>query len=47
MRVNEQTGLFYDKVLREYIDGAKQGQYKQHLWGLYLFSRWYEKQSGF
>ena len=46
IRVNEQTGLFYEKVLREYIDGAKQGQYKQHLWGLYLFSRWFEKQSG-
>lgn len=44
MRVNEETGLFYPEVLQEYIGRGKQGHYKQHLWGLYLFSRWYEKE---
>lgn len=44
LSVNEQTGLFHEKILQEYIASAKQGRYKQHLWGLYLFSRWYEKE---
>jgi asparagine synthase (glutamine-hydrolysing) len=43
-RVNEQTGLFYPEVLDDYISRGRQGHYKQHLWGLYLFSRWYEKE---
>lgn len=44
LRVNEQTGLFHQEVLQEYISSAKQGRYKQHIWGLYLFSRWYKKE---
>lgn len=44
LRVNTQTGLFHQEVLQEYISSAKQGRYKQHIWGLYLFSRWYEKE---
>ncbi len=44
LKVNEQTGFFYDEVLQEYINRGKQGRFKQHLWGLYLFSRWYEKE---
>ena len=44
MNVNQQTGLFDDEVLQEYINRGKQGRFKQHLWGLYLFSRWYEKE---
>ena len=43
-KVNEKTGLFHKDVLDTYIDGAKQGSFKQHIWGLYLFSRWYEKE---
>lgn len=43
-KVNEKTGLFYEEALDEYINRAKQGRYKQHIWGLYLFSRWYEKE---
>ncbi len=42
--VNEKTGLFHNDVLKEYIKRGKQGRFKQHLWGLYLFSRWYEKE---
>ena len=44
LRVNEKTGLFHQEVLEEYIHRGKQGRFKQHLWGLYLFSRWYEKE---
>ena len=44
IEVNEKTGLFHDEVLQEYINRGKQGRFKQHLWGLYLFSRWYEKE---
>jgi len=46
LRVNEKTGLFHQNVLQEYINEGKKGRYKQHIWGLYLFSRWYEKQGG-
>ena len=44
--VNEKTGIFHQDALEEYINRGKQGKYKQHVWGLYLFSRWYEKQDG-
>jgi len=44
LKVNQQTGLFHQKVLKEYIAGAKQGAFKQHIWGLYLFSYWYERE---
>ena len=42
--VNDKTGLFHKNAIEEYIDRGKQGRFKQHLWGLYLFSRWYEKE---
>lgn len=42
--VNEKTGIFHQDILKEYIDRGKQGRFKQHLWGLYLFSRWFEKE---
>jgi len=44
LNVNEQTGIFHQEVLHEYINRGKQGSFKQHVWGLYLFSRWYEKE---
>ncbi len=42
--VNIKSKLFNQEVLVEYIKRAKQGNFKQHIWGLYLFSRWYEKE---
>jgi asparagine synthase (glutamine-hydrolysing) len=42
-QVNDKTGLFHKDVLQDYIQRGKQGKYKQHVWGLYFFSRWYEK----
>ena len=44
LKVNEHTGLFNKDVLQTYIDEGKKGRYKQHIWGLYLFSRWYKKE---
>ncbi len=44
LEVNEKTGIFHQDELEEYISRGKQGRYKQHVWGLYLFSRWYEKE---
>lgn len=38
--VNEQTGIFNRDVLSRYIQSAHKGRFKQHIWGLYLFSRW-------
>ena len=38
--VNKQTGLFKRQQLQEYIDGARNGAFKHHLWGLYVLSHW-------
>jgi len=29
--------------LQNYIDGAKKGAFKQHIWGLYVLSVWLKK----
>ncbi len=44
MRMNDVHGLFYPETLEEYIQRGKQGRFKQHVWGLYIFSYWFEKQ---
>ncbi len=44
LEVNEKSELFNQEILQEYIRRGKQGKFKQHIWGLYLFSRWYEKE---
>lgn len=41
--VNEQTGLFKKEVLEDHIQKAKNGAFKQHIWGLYVLSRWIKK----
>jgi asparagine synthase (glutamine-hydrolysing) len=41
--VNEQTGLFYPDILERYIETAKKGNFKQHVWGLYVLSVWIKK----
>ena len=41
--VNEQTGMFKEKELDEYIATASKGSFKQHLWGLYVLSVWLKK----
>ncbi|MBN2895956.1 MAG: asparagine synthase (glutamine-hydrolyzing) [Campylobacterales bacterium] len=44
VHVNKKTGLFHEAVLREYIERAKAGRFKQHVWGLYVLSRWMERE---
>ena len=41
--VNEQTKIFKKKELDEYIQLAKRGSFKQHVWGLYVLSYWIKK----
>ncbi len=44
LEVNEQTGMFRREVLEKYIELAKRGKFKQHVWGLYVLSHWIKKQ---
>lgn len=41
--VNEQTGMFKAEELDEYIQRAGKGDFKQHVWGLYVLSVWLKK----
>jgi asparagine synthase (glutamine-hydrolysing) len=43
VEVNEQTGLFNRDVLDEYLEFAKRGRFKQHVWGLFVLSKWIKK----
>lgn len=42
--VNDQTGIFKPYVLEKYIEMARRGRFKQHVWGLYVLSWWIKKQ---
>jgi asparagine synthase (glutamine-hydrolysing) len=42
--VNEKTGLFYPDELDNYIDMARRGRFKQHVWGLYVLSDWMKRE---
>ncbi len=42
--VNEQTGMFKKDVLKRYVQTAKKGTFKQHVWGLYVLSWWIRKE---
>ncbi len=44
LHVNEKTRLFKKEVLQEYINRAKAGRFKQHVWGLYVLSHWIERE---
>ncbi|MDD2356835.1 MAG: asparagine synthase (glutamine-hydrolyzing) [Thiovulaceae bacterium] len=44
LEVNEQTGMFRRELLERYIELAKRGKFKQHVWGLYVLSHWIKKQ---
>ncbi|MEA1981941.1 MAG: asparagine synthase (glutamine-hydrolyzing) [Campylobacterota bacterium] len=43
VEVNEQTGMFKRQKLQEYIDRARSGAFKHHVWGLYVLSHWIKK----
>jgi asparagine synthase (glutamine-hydrolysing) len=42
--VNEKTGLFYPEEVDNYIDMARRGRFKQHVWGLYVLSHWINRE---
>jgi asparagine synthase (glutamine-hydrolysing) len=41
--VNLQTGFFKEDKLDEYLSSASKGDFKQHIWGLYVLSVWIKK----
>ena len=41
--VNRATGMFKNDTLKEYIQKASRGSFKQHIWGLYVLSYWIKK----
>ena len=43
-QVNEQTGMFNKEVLEKYLEMARRGRFKQHVWGLYVLSHWLQKE---
>ncbi len=42
--VNKQTGIFKEEILQRYIQYARSGRFKQHVWGLYMLSHWIERE---
>lgn len=42
-RIASETGLFDMKSIEFYLKPRKDKGFRHHLWGLYIFSRWYEK----
>ncbi|AXH08482.1 asparagine synthase (glutamine-hydrolyzing) [Malaciobacter halophilus] len=44
LRVNKQTDLFNETYIKEIYELAKDKKFKQHLWSLFIFSKWFEKE---
>lgn len=42
--VNNQTGLFHPEEIDKYLDLARRGRFKQHVWGLYVLSHWIQRE---
>jgi len=43
-KVNNQTGLFHPEEIDKYLDFARRGRFKQHVWGLYVLSHWIQRE---
>jgi asparagine synthase (glutamine-hydrolysing) len=43
LRVNSQLKLFNEEFVKFLYNEAKEKRFKQHLWNLFIFSRWFEK----
>lgn len=41
--VNEKTDMFKKDVLKRFISESKSGKFKHHIWGLFVLSKWIEK----
>ncbi len=44
LRVNKQSNLFNENYLKEIYHLAKSRKFKQHLWSIYIFSKWFDKE---
>lgn len=42
--VNNQTGLFHPQEVDKYLELARRGRFKQHVWGLYVLSHWIKRE---
>jgi asparagine synthase (glutamine-hydrolysing) len=42
LTINQKTKLFNENYLKDIVKSGHK-RYKQHIWTLYLFSRWVEK----
>lgn len=43
LKVNNETNLFNEEYLNQIYNLSKNRKFKQHLWSLFIFSKWYEK----
>ncbi len=43
LRVNKNTNFFNDEYLKQIYELSKKRKFKQHLWSLFVFSKWYDK----
>jgi asparagine synthase (glutamine-hydrolysing) len=43
LKVNKQTNFFHENYINFIYNQAKNNKFKQHLYALWLFSRWYRK----
>jgi asparagine synthase (glutamine-hydrolysing) len=43
LRVNKETNLFNEEYLKQIYLLSQQRKFKQHLWSIFIFSKWYEK----
>lgn len=43
LEVNKETALFNEEYIKHIYSLAKAGKFKQHLWSLFVFSKWYKK----
>jgi asparagine synthase (glutamine-hydrolysing) len=44
LKVNNETNLFNETYIKHIYELAKSRKFKQHLYSLYVFSKWYEKE---
>ena len=43
LKVNKETNLFNEQYVKHIYSLAQNRKFKQHLWSLFIFSKWYEK----
>ncbi len=45
-RVQKERGIFHEEQIRFYLEKAKQGHFKQHIFSLYMLCKWLETKEG-